>query len=66
MALTITQNPATASLAQSPIVFTVSESTGVIYSSSFQYNADLYYWTGSKSDSGSYQYQMVKYPNALR
>jgi hypothetical protein len=64
MALTITQNPATASLAQSPIVFTVSESTGVIYSSSFQYNADLYYWTGSQSDSGSYQYQMVKYPNA--
>ena len=64
MALTITQNPATASLAQSPIVFTVSENTGVIYSSSFQYNADLYYWTGSVSDSGSYQYQMVKYPNA--
>jgi len=66
MALTITQNPATASLAQSPIVFTVSEDGGVINSSSFQYNSDLYYWTGSQSDSGSYQYQLVKYPNSSR
>ena len=65
MSLTITQNPATASLAQSPMVFTLSESTAVINSSSFQYYADLYYWTGSVSNSGSLsKYTLVKYPNA--
>jgi hypothetical protein len=63
MALTITQTPATASLAQSPMVFTVSENSGVIFSSSFQYNCDLYYWDGTPSQSGSAQYQLVKYPN---
>jgi hypothetical protein len=64
MSLTITQNPATASLAQSPMVFTLSESTAVINSSSFQYYADLYYWTGSLSNSGSIsKYTLVKYPN---
>ena len=36
MAITITQQPATASLAQSPMVFTVNENTNVKYSSSFQ------------------------------
>jgi hypothetical protein len=64
MSLTITQNPATASLAQSPMVFTLSESTAVVASSSFQYYADLYYWTGSVSVSGSSKYTLVKYPNA--
>lgn len=63
MALSITQTPATASLAQSPIVFTLSESTDVIYSSSFQYNANLYYWDGTPSASGSSKYTLVKYPN---
>jgi hypothetical protein len=63
MALTITQNAATASLAQSPIAFTLSESGQVVYSSSFQYYADLYYWTGSLNQSGSFKYQLVKYPN---
>jgi hypothetical protein len=67
MALTITQNPATASLAQSPMVFTLSESTDVVLSSSFQYYADLYYWTGSTNQSSSLpEYQLVKYPNASR
>ena len=64
MSLSITQNPATASLAQSPIVFTIAENTGVVYSSSFQYYTDLYYWTGSVNQSGSFKYQLVKYPNA--
>ena len=63
MPISITQTPATASLAQSPIVFTLSESSGVIFSSSFQYNADLYYWTGTANSSGSSQYTLVKYPN---
>jgi hypothetical protein len=66
MALTITQNPATASLAQSPMIFTLSESTDVVLSSSFQYYADLYYWTGSLSQSGSFKYELVKYPNSSK
>ena len=64
MSLSITQNPATASLAQSPIVFTIAENTDVVYSSSFQYYTDLYYWTGSVNQSGSFKYELVKYPNA--
>ena len=64
MSLSITQNPATASLAQSPVVFTLSESTDVVYSSSFQYYADLYYWTGSQFQSSSTSdYTIVKYAN---
>jgi hypothetical protein len=52
-------------LAQSPIIFTVSESTSVINSSSFQYYADLYYWIGTPNQSGSVpQYTLAKYPNA--
>jgi hypothetical protein len=66
MSLSITQNPSTVSLAQSPTVFTLSESTDVVYSSSFQYYADLYYWTGSLNQSGSYKYELVKYPNASK
>lgn len=64
MSLSITQTPAQVNLAQSPIIFTVSESTSVIYSSSFQYVGDLYYWSGTPNQSGSVpQYTLVKYPN---
>ena len=64
MALTITQFPASASLAQSPMIFTVAESSGVVYSSSFQYYGELYYWTGSTNQSSSIaEYTLVKYPN---
>lgn len=63
MSLTITQRPASASLAQSPMIFTLSESSAVVTSASFQYYADLYYWDGSLSNSGSSQYTLVKYPN---
>jgi len=64
MSLSFTQTPATASLAQSPIIFSVLESTPVYTSSSFQYFGDLYYWTGSVSNSGSVpDYTIVKYPN---
>lgn len=64
MAITINQFPASCSLAQSPIVFSVKESpTGSISSASFQYVADLYYWTGSEGVSGSSDYTLVKYPN---
>jgi hypothetical protein len=65
MALSITQTPATASLAQSPIIFTVAESNLVnLTSASFQYVGELYYWTGSVLDSGSVSdYTISKYPN---
>jgi len=64
MALSITQNPALVSLAQSPMIFTVAESTPVYTSSSFQYVGELYYWTGSITNSASLaDYTIVKYPN---
>ena len=63
MALSITQTPANVSPAQSPIVFTVNETGGVLLSSSFQYYADLYYWDGLPNQSGSVDYLLVKYPN---
>ena len=67
MALTITQNPAEVSLAQSPMVFTLSESDNVVTSSFFQYYMNLQYWSGSLNASGSSsQYTLVKYPNASR
>ena len=64
MSLSITQLPASASLAQSPMAFTIAESTAVVYSSSFQYVLNLNYWTGSLANSGSGGlYNLVKYPN---
>lgn len=67
MSLSITQNPATCSLVQSPTIFTLNESGNVVLSSSFQYYLDLYYWSGTPSNSGSIsQYTLVKYPNASR
>jgi hypothetical protein len=64
MALTITQTPATCSLAQSPTIFTLAESGDVVLSASFQYYADLYYWSGTTAQSSSIpEYTLVKYPN---
>jgi hypothetical protein len=64
MALSLLQTPALVSLAQSPIIFSVSESTPVYTSSSFQYIGELYYWTGSTTNSGSTSnYTITKYPN---
>jgi hypothetical protein len=64
MALSITQTPPKLNLAQSPIAFTLSESTGVITSSSFQYVLDLYYWAGAEgAQPASPNYTLVKYPN---
>jgi len=62
MALTILQYPASASLAQSPIAFSVSSSTNVT-ESNFQYVGELYYWTGSVASSGSVKYTLTKFPN---
>jgi len=64
MAFSITQTPATVNLSQSPVIYTVYEDTPVITSSSFQYVGELYYWTGSLTQSGSSSdYIIVKYPN---
>jgi hypothetical protein len=64
MALSITQTPALVSLAQSPIIFTVAEITPVYTSSSFQYVGELYYWTGSLTNSSSASdYTITKFPN---
>ena len=64
MALSITQTPALVSLAQSPIIFTLSENTPVYTSSSFQYVGELFYWTGSLTNSSSVaDYTITKYPN---
>lgn len=63
MALTILQFPATASLAQSPMIFSLSSSTDTTQSS-FQYTAELWYWDGAVGDSGSSKYNLVKYPNS--
>ena len=65
MAVSIMQNPSGVSLSQTPIVFAVSESNADTQaSSSFQYIAELYYWTGSLTESGSTsQYTLQKYPN---
>ena len=64
MSVIISQTPATASLAQSPIIFSVYSTGSVVSNSGFQYMADLYYWTGSVSNSGSVSdYTLAKYPN---
>ncbi len=64
MAISITQTPASCSLAQSPIIFTVSENTPVYTSSSFQYVGELYYWQGNLFQSSSVpDYTILKFPN---
>ena len=66
MALSLLQTPATASLAQSPIIFSVLESTPVYTSSSFQYIGELYFWTGSQFQSSSLaNYTIAKFPNTV-
>ena len=63
MPITIIQTPASASLSQSPMIFTVSSSTDVTQSQ-FQYILDLYYWSGSLTNSSSTaNYTLAKYPN---
>jgi hypothetical protein len=64
MSLSIVQTPATCSLAQSPIIFSVVESTtATVLQDGFQYLCDLYYWKGTPSNSGSVDYILSKYPN---
>ena len=65
MALAFTQQPGALMPSQSPIIFSVRDNTLVYTSSSFQYTADLYIWTGNPNNSGSTpNYTLRKYPNA--
>ena len=65
MSISINQTPASASLAQSPMIFSVLESdANILASSSMQYVAELTYWTGSILVSGSSDYTLNKFPNA--
>jgi hypothetical protein len=65
MALSLLQTPATCSFAQSPIIFSLSESnTATLTSSSFQYMGDLYYWQGAlNASSSAANYTIAKFPN---
>lgn len=64
MSLSLLQTPALISFAQSPIIFSLSESTPVYTSSSFQYVGELYYWQGGLNASSSApDYTIVKFPN---
>ena len=64
MAISILQRPSDIQPAQSPIVFSVYETTSsFVTGSEFQYTANLYIWSGSLNNSGSYIYQARKFPN---
>ena len=65
MALAFTQQPGDIMPGQSPIVFSVRDTTSVYTASAFQYTADIYSWTGTPNNSGSTpNYTLRKYPNA--
>ena len=64
MALQIIQKADDIQPAQSPIIFTVAETTQAYTASQFQYISYLWVWSGDLSDSGSYDYQLRKFPNA--
>ena len=62
--ISIQQNPASSSLAQSPMIFSVViNNADMLASSSFQYMCELTYWTGSSDVSGAFDYTLAKYPN---
>jgi hypothetical protein len=62
MALTLLQSPATVNLSQSPMVYAISSSTDLA-NPGFTYVCNLFIWSGTPSASGSYEYQLIKYPN---
>jgi hypothetical protein len=66
MAVNYLQTSSLVNLSQSPIPFTLEDSGSAhISNTGYQYILDLYYWTGSLSNSGSdSNYTLVKYPNS--
>jgi hypothetical protein len=64
MAYTFTQTPPSLSLAESPMIFTVLDTTNVS-KDQYQYVLKLKYWTGSfAQEPATFNYVMQKYPNA--
>jgi len=64
MSYSFIQTPATMSLAQSPVIFSVSSST-LVGLANFQYIGELNIWTGSLTDSGSGNtWTLAKYPSS--
>jgi hypothetical protein len=64
MSVSFIQSSSLVSLAQSPMPFTLEETSSVQLNAGYQYVLDLYYWTGSITGSGSVpDYTLVKYPN---
>ena len=64
MSYSFIQTPASMSLAQSPVIFSVSSSVSV-GENNFQYIGELTIWTGSVSASGSGDtWTLAKYPSA--
>jgi hypothetical protein len=64
MSVSIIQSGSLVNMSQSPIPFTLEETSSVKLNSGYQYAINLYYWTGSITGSGSLpDYTMVKYPN---
>jgi hypothetical protein len=63
--ITVTQRPEIVAAAQSPIVFSVRETNNSYTSSGYQYTAKIWAWKGVANASGSYLYQVNKYPNTV-
>jgi len=64
MSYSFIQTPASMSLAQSPVIFSVSSST-LVGQANFQYIGELTIWTGSVADSGSGNtWTLAKYPSS--
>ena len=64
MSYSFIQTPASMSLGQSPVIFSVSSST-LTGAPNFQYIGILNIWSGSLTDSGSGDvWQLAKYPSA--
>jgi hypothetical protein len=62
MSIQVLQKPSDVQPAQSPIVFSVFETTSSFVTvSEFQYTANLYIWSGSLNQSGSYIYSARKF-----
>jgi hypothetical protein len=65
MSYSFIQTPATMSLAQSPMIFSVSSSQ-YTNENNFQYIGELYIWTGSQSASSSAEiWTLAKYPSSI-
>jgi len=64
MSYSFIQTPASMSLAQSPVIFSVSSST-LVAETNFQYIGELTIWTGSVAASGSGNtWTLAKYPSS--